>query len=220
MPENSLPAFRLAAEQGYGIELDVQRTADGALVVFHDATAERMCGVKRRISGMTLAEVRSLRLDGTGEGVPTLAEVLDAVDGRVPLIVELKQTPYRRAMVSETLTLLREKGCVFLAESFDPRLLAHCRRMMPEVPRGQLGFGLRYAEKASVPARLLMAGRLSCLLSRPDVLVWDLHTCGTPWFRLLQCLHRYPLLLWTVRTDAERAEAERLGIGWIGEFAK
>ena len=89
-PENSLSAFRLAVDAGYGIELDVHRTKDGVLVVHHDDNLKRVCGVDRRIAQSTLAEVRACHLSGTDEVVPTFDEVLEAVGGRVPLIVELK----------------------------------------------------------------------------------------------------------------------------------
>ena len=89
-PENSLSAFRSAVDAGYGIELDVHRTKDGVLVVHHDDNLKRVCGVDRRIAQSTLAEVRACHLSGTDEVVPTFDEVLEAVGGRVPLIVELK----------------------------------------------------------------------------------------------------------------------------------
>ena len=89
-PENSLSAFRSAVDSGYGIELDVHRTKDGVLVVHHDDNLKRVCGVDWRIAQSALADVRACHLSGTDEVVPTFDEVLTAVGGRVPLIVELK----------------------------------------------------------------------------------------------------------------------------------
>ena len=85
-----MKAFRLAVEKGYGIELDVQLSADGIPVVFHDNTLTRMCGVNRRVRELTLAELKALSLGGTEERIPTFQEFLEMVDGRVPLIVEIK----------------------------------------------------------------------------------------------------------------------------------
>lgn len=84
MPENSLPAFRAAAEAGYAVEMDVHLTADDRLVVFHDDTLERMCGVQGVIDDFTLAELRALRLGKTECVIPTFAEALEALGGRVP----------------------------------------------------------------------------------------------------------------------------------------
>lgn len=87
VPENSLEAFRAAVEHGYGVEMDVHLSADGALVVFHDDTLDRVCGVPGRVEDKTLEELRQLRLCGTDCGIPTLAEALAVLGGRVPLIL-------------------------------------------------------------------------------------------------------------------------------------
>ena len=96
-PENSMAAFRAAHEAGADyVELDVQRTRDGAIVVFHDGDLLRMGGDPRKVSDLTLAEIQAIDI-GTrrgpayaGERVPTLAEVIDYARGRFRINVELK----------------------------------------------------------------------------------------------------------------------------------
>ena len=90
IPENSLPAFQAAVDKGYGIELYVHITADHQLIVHHDDTLYRMCRVERAIKDMTLEEIRQYTLLNTDEKIPTLKEVLDLVNGKVPLLIELK----------------------------------------------------------------------------------------------------------------------------------
>ena len=90
VPENSLIAFRKAVEGGFGIELDVQMSRDGVPVVFHDFTLKRMCGVEGRVCDYSYDELRRFSLIGSGERIPKFAEVLKLVNGRAPLIVELK----------------------------------------------------------------------------------------------------------------------------------
>lgn len=90
VPENSLAAFRRAAEAGYGAELDVHLTRDGRLVVIHDGDLERMCGVPGRVAEKTAEELAALRLAGSEEHIPLLEEVLPLFAGRAPLVVELK----------------------------------------------------------------------------------------------------------------------------------
>ena len=87
VPENSLAAFTLAAKAGYGIELDIQLSKDGRIVVFHDYDLKRMCGVDRKLADMTLEELKACRLRGTSEQIPTLVEVLQLIDGKVPLLI-------------------------------------------------------------------------------------------------------------------------------------
>lgn len=90
VPENSLPAFRAAAEAGYAIELDVHRASDGTLVVFHDHDLRRMTGARGTVERMDFRSLRRLRLGGTACTIPLLREVLECVGGRVPLLIELK----------------------------------------------------------------------------------------------------------------------------------
>ena len=92
-PENSLGAFQAACAAGYGIELDVQLSADGEAMVFHDANLERMTGVAGRVADHTAADLRRMRLAGTDETVPTLAEALTEVGRRAMVHIEIK-TPY------------------------------------------------------------------------------------------------------------------------------
>lgn len=90
VPENSLAAFRQAAQEGYGIELDVQLSKDGEVVVFHDDTLDRVCGVHARVDELTWPELQQLRLCGTDEQIPLFSEVLKNIQGCEALIVELK----------------------------------------------------------------------------------------------------------------------------------
>ena len=89
-PENSMSAFRAAVAQDYGIELDVHLLRDGNLAVIHDSSLKRTTGAEGRIESLNSHDLWNYRLEGTSETIPTFKEVLDLVDGRVPLIVELK----------------------------------------------------------------------------------------------------------------------------------
>ncbi|MGN0995468.1 MAG: glycerophosphodiester phosphodiesterase family protein, partial [Candidatus Ventricola sp.] len=89
-PENSMAAFRRAVEAGYGIELDVQLTRDRVPVVFHDESLSRMCGVPGNVRDYTFDELVQFPLLRSAERIPRFEDVLTLVDGRVPLIVEIK----------------------------------------------------------------------------------------------------------------------------------
>ena len=138
VPENSLEAFRLAAEAGYGAELDVQLSKDGQVVVFHDDTLDRVCGVHGRVDEFTFEELQTMSLCGTGHRIPLFSQVLDTVAGRGPLIVELKTGRRNRELCEKTYALLqsyRGEACV---ESFDPRIVAWFRFHARDLVRGQL----------------------------------------------------------------------------------
>ena len=89
-PENTLAAFKKAVDQGYGIELDVQLTKDGQVVVAHDFTLKRNCGVNLDIDTLTYEELQRFPIFKSNERIPLFTDVLQVVDGKVPLIVELK----------------------------------------------------------------------------------------------------------------------------------
>ncbi|MBR3475116.1 MAG: glycerophosphodiester phosphodiesterase [Oscillospiraceae bacterium] len=138
VPENSLEAFRLAAEAGYGAELDVQLSKDGQVVVFHDDTLDRVCGVHGRVDEFTFEQLQTMRLCGTEHRIPLFSEVLRVVGGRGPLIVELKTGRRNRELCKKTYALLqsyRGEACV---ESFDPRIVAWFRFHGRDLVRGQL----------------------------------------------------------------------------------
>ncbi|MBE6568683.1 MAG: glycerophosphodiester phosphodiesterase [Ruminococcaceae bacterium] len=140
VPENSLTAFRRAAEAGFAIENDIHITADGEIVVFHDDTLDRMCGVSGRPEEFTLAELKALRLAGRDEQIPTLAECLAVIDGRVPLLIEFKCRTgdvCARLCPAADAVLAEYKG-VYWIQSFYPFVLSWYRKHRPDVCRGQL----------------------------------------------------------------------------------
>lgn len=138
IPENSLAAFEAAAVRGYGIELDVQLSKDGQVVVFHDDTLNRVCGVDARVDEMTYEELQTLRLCETEYTIPLFSEVLACVDGRGPLIVELKTGKRNRELCEKTYALLKAYAGDYCIESFHPAMVAWFRFHAREVLRGQL----------------------------------------------------------------------------------
>ncbi|MBR1455895.1 MAG: glycerophosphodiester phosphodiesterase [Oscillospiraceae bacterium] len=138
VPENSLEAFRLAAAAGYGIELDVQLSRDGQVVVFHDDTLKRVCGVDARVDSLSYAELSQLRLCGTEHGIPLLSQVLAVIRGRGPLLVELKNGRRNRELCEKTYALLEDYRGEVCVESFNPMIVAWFRLHARDLLRGQL----------------------------------------------------------------------------------
>ena len=117
VPENSMAAFRLAVEKGYGMELDVQLTKDNQLVVHHDGSLKRVCGVDRLIREVDFAD---LPLLPDGSRIPLLKEVLAMVDGRVPIIVEIKHYGGAARVAKAAHEVLKGYQGAYCVESFDP----------------------------------------------------------------------------------------------------
>ncbi len=175
-PENSIPAFRRAVEAGYGIELDVQLSKDGIPVVFHDAGLKRMCGVDGNVWEYTLEELQNLRLAGSAARIPTFADVLAAVDGKVPLIVEYKLDVVSTKVCELGNELLKDYRGPYCIESFHPLALRWYRRHRPEIMRGQLGMDFwKEKEYRGKTQYLLLSFLLTNFLTRPDFIAFN-HT--------------------------------------------
>lgn len=140
--ENTLSAFERAAVRGFAIECDVHLTADGDVVVFHDTTLDRLTGTNGFIWQRTAAELAALRVGGTEDHVPTLRELLKLVDGRVPLVIELKGIPGHDAgLVAKVGEILRDYSGQVAIMSFDHWLIRDFSRFVPGVPAGLTAWG-------------------------------------------------------------------------------
>ena len=203
-PENSLGAFRAAADRGFGIELDVQLTRDGKVVVFHDYTLDRICGQNGTVSKMTLKELRAYRLLNTDFTIPTLKEVLETVNGRVPLLIELKGESANDRLCLAVARLLDEYDGPFCVESFNPLLLRWFKIHRPEIARGQLVTNMLETRKnGNKVVNFLLTGMLLNFLSRPDFIACDIHHMGGPSFYVCIKVFRAKQIYWTVKRREE-----------------
>lgn len=136
-PENSLAAIRAAMAAGYAIEIDLQLTADGVAVVFHDDDLTRLTGASGLVCKTSAFDLQALALLSTSERPPTLAEVLAEVAGQVPLLIEFKAQaagpgPLERAAAP----LLAAYDGPFAVMSFEPPSVKALAALLPDVPRG------------------------------------------------------------------------------------
>lgn len=175
LPENSLGAFRAAAEAGFAIELDIQLSRDGEVMVFHDYTLDRVCGRAGKISELSAAELGNIPLNGIeNEHIPTLREVLDTVAGRVPLLIELKGENGNTALVPAALAVLAGYGGAWCMESFNPLLLRAVKKQAPHVMRGLLSTNLLKEKKnGSKLLNFALSAHLFNFLCRPNFLAFD-----------------------------------------------
>jgi glycerophosphoryl diester phosphodiesterase len=209
IPENSLPAFRRAVERGYAIELDVHLTADGQMVVFHDDSLQRMCGTDRTVESMTCSELSGLRLLHTGHRIPLLSEVLALVDGRVPLLIEMKLPSKDLRLCPLLDSLLRGYSGPCLIESFNPFGLRWFRKHRPDILRGQLAS--RYAPSSGMDAflkKMSTALIVNCV-SRPHFLAYNYRSADGLGIRLNRNLYRIPVFAWTIRSPEDFQACEK-----------
>lgn len=219
VPENSLAAFRGAIRLGVGIELDIHRTADGQVVVFHDATLQRMCGDPRPIAEMTLAELRKHVLLGTKEKIPTLSEVLDLVKNQVPLVVELKGENPDTSLCDAAMPLLENYGGRYCVESFNPLLIARYGKLAPHVMRGVLVTKFKRDGEDRGALGFVLQNLWLNFLARPDFIAAR-HLYGR-FFPIRLCRRLgAATVAWTVRTREEYRSCHRYFDAFIAENAK
>lgn len=199
IPENSLQAFRLAVENGYGMELDVQLTADGQLVVFHDKTLKRVCGVDLALHTLTYDQLKLYPLpDGTI--IPLFSQVLDLVNGQAPLIVEVKYHGNVTANAEAAHKALQNYRGAYCVESFHPLAMYYFRKHAPDILRGQLASGGKYKKgESSLIAHLAMKHLLVNCISRPHFIAYSVPDDHPPAMWLMKNLFKPLLAAWTIR---------------------
>ena len=173
-PENSLPAFRLAAEHGYGIELDVHITKDDRIIVFHDDDLLRMCGVDAKTEDFTFAELQQLTLAGTEHRIPLFSEVLEVYAGAGPMVLELKTGPRKYELCEKTYAELKGYVGDVCIESFDPRIVRWWKKNAPEYLRGQLAQPAEFYEDQPKPLAFALAHSLTNFMGRPHFIAYKL----------------------------------------------
>ncbi len=208
-PENSLPAFQKAVEAGYGIELDVQLSKDGVPVVFHDASLKRMCGVEGNVRDYPLSELKQLKLADSNAEVPTLAEVLDVVDGKVPLIIEYKLYVPQTKVCRLVNDFLRSYTGAYCIESFHPLALLWYRRHRPDVVRGQLCMEFWNEDKyRGNPFFFVLSYLVTNAAARPDFIAYKHSDASNLSFRLTKRMGALSVA-WTIKSQTQLEEAKK-----------
>lgn len=193
LPENSLLAFAAALEVGAGIECDLRLTADKQILVFHDADCRRMCGSPMIIGQSSLGDLGRLNLGG--QPIPTLESLFCLVDGRVPLLLEVKVDGDLWRWVPALQNGLAGYAGGFAVMSFEPRLLRLLKTNLPRVRRGLL------VRRDIGP----FDRRLAIWLADPHFIGMDIGGIDQPW--VARARRRRPVYCWTVKTAEQRAQA-------------
>jgi len=204
--ENTLPAFEAAASRGYAIECDVHLTLDGEVVVFHDNDLKRLTGTEGYVWQRTAAEYAALRIGGTDDHPPTLAEMLETVDGRVPLVIELKGIPGHDhglvKKVGKILSRYRGKAAIM---SFDHWLIRDFQKHAPDIPAGLTAWGDKEHE---VEAHFTMLAHGISFTS------YSVVHLPNPFVNFVRTRLKMPVITWTVRdqpmVDRTFAEADQM----------
>jgi glycerophosphoryl diester phosphodiesterase len=212
--ENSISAFAAAVEGRYAIECDLQLSADGEAMVFHDDNLDRLTTRQGPLAALSAAELKTVPFKATADRMLTLGELCALVAGRVTLVLELKSRfDGNPALPARVAAVLRGYAGPIAAMSFDPRMMVTLRGLMPGLVRGIVGQS--HWSKGEPEAAGAHIG--AALRARPHFLAWSVRDLPAA----LPLTARYglgmPLLTWTVRSEADRLRAGRFADQMIFE---
>lgn len=210
--ENTISSVTAAIERDFSIEVDLQITSDGEVIVFHDDTLDRLTESTGRVDRLDLYTIRAAGLRGTSDRILTLQELLEAVAGAVPLIIELKSrwNGDHRLEQAVSAALTPYSGPV-ATMSFDPAAMRAMRHFAPQLPRGLVADRFAAKDWPAIPVYYRMALRHLVTASYivPDFIAYDVSALPANAPLLLKHAFGLPLLTWTVRTKSQLETARR-----------
>ena len=216
--ENSLSAAATALAANYAIEVDLQLSADGEIVVFHDDTLERLTTETGPVGERTVAELTRIKLASSGDTIPTLAELLTLVAGKTPLVLELKSPWNGDTKLAEKLaTQLRDYAGPVAAMSFDPDLVAALKANAPGLPRGIVAerwYGYKDWDFLSSGRKHALGLLLHIFRTKPHFVAYAQFDLPAIAPLIARFLFGMPLLTWTVRTENERSRVSK----WVNQL--
>lgn len=203
VPENSIKAFQAAIPLGLGIECDIQRSCDDIAVVLHDWDLLRLTGVDARVENCLSADLERLSLLGTDQTLVPLSRAVDMVEGRTPLLLEIKSRPGYDVEKSCKCVLeaMAAYSGDFAIMSFDPRVARYIGRQAPKVICGLVIREDEHGHTQTQPEREAAFSK-----AQPDFLAYHVHALPNPWVAKLR-ERGVPILTWTVDSPAARLRA-------------
>ncbi len=204
-PENTLAAFTAAMEKGYGIELDIHLSSDGELIVFHDNTLDRITGMTGKVEDYSAAQLTQMAVCGTGHTIPTLKEVLAAVGGRVPLLIETKNEGGAGPLEVRLSALMKDYDGHFAVQSFSPFSIGWFAKNDPGVLRGQLSSRFHEGAEHIAPIkRFVIRHMLTNFLAKPQFVSYETDGISSSIIRRMRRCGLYSLV-WVVRSAKTQA---------------
>jgi len=217
-PENSAQAVRAAVAAGYGIEVDVQISADGVAMVFHDDTLDRLTDATGPVTALTAAALQQIGLRDSAEPIPTLAQVLEIIAGRVPLLIELKDQsgimgPTNGQLEQATAQALAGYQGPVAVMSFNPSMIRTMARIAPQIPRGLTTYAFPQSDFPQTDAAEVHRRHLAAITDFDDVaasfISHDWKDLQNPRVASLKEAGA-KILCWTIKSPDQEALARRV----------
>ena len=217
IPENTILAFDQAINNHYAIELDVHILKDGTLIVFQDDTLKRCCNIDKKVKTMTYEEINKLTLFDTEHKIPTLEDVLSYIDGRVPLIIEIKTDKSARNICPKLTKLLKKYKGKVAVKSFSPFIIYWFKKHYSDIPRGLLAANFDTEKSFKIVKKIFLSSLLFMPLCKPDFLSIQLKMLKCKKIKRIKREQNLPVLGWTFKTKLDRINYEHYCDSYIFE---
>ena len=211
-PENSLGAFENACRMGFAIELDVRKIQDGNIIVFHDDNLQRTCNTDIKVETLISSDLKNYNLFNTNYIIPSLKEVLQLVNGRVPLLIEIKNHNLKHRIAPNIYNIIKDYSGAVAIKSFNPLEVMWFKRHAPHITRGMLACGLNDV-KLPRAYKFLVKHLSLYKLTRPHFISYCYRDLPNKYI-----LHKkVPILTWTIHSSITEAQALQLADNIIFE---
>lgn len=210
--ENTVSAFRAAIDAGYGIETDLQATADNQAVVFHDSKLDRLTTSTGLVTDHTAAKLVEMELKSTEDRMITLPAFLEYVDSRVPLLIEIKSSWNNDTqIIGYAIEHVRRYSGPAALMSFDPRIVQEVREAAPDIVRGIVAedFKSEYWNELPEKTRTSLRELSHWEETAPNFVAYGIHSLPAAPAIAARYLMLGPLLTWTVRDENQLAKARQ-----------
>lgn len=198
-PENSLAAFQNACENAFPVELDVQIIDDGTLIVFHDNNIKRMTAHDGYVSNLTKEKLCELNLAGTEQTIPTFEQVLETINGSVPMLIEIKNESKVGKLEQKVIDMLSSYKGEFAVESFNPYSMEYFKHNASGIIRGQLSMVMSKKDMPGAFRRFMFNSMRVAKISAPDFIAYNAADLPSKKVSRLDL----PTIAWTIRSNTE-----------------
>lgn len=214
-PENSYAAFDYAVENNFPIELDLQMTADEKLIVFHDENLFRMTGFKQKVSTVKLEEIKKLRLLNSNQAIPLFSELLEHINGKVPLLIEIKNYARPNSFEEKVISDLKNYKGEFALQSFNPLTVRWLKRNAPHIVRGQISSRFR-GLPVPLHYKYILRNLTLNFTAKPHFINYNIDDLP---HLPVEIYRNYgiPIIAWTVKTPQQMKKANDLCDNFVFE---
>ncbi len=204
--ENSISAFNNAVQNGYGFELDVLLSKDNKAIVIHDETLDRLTGETGKITEHSASELSKINLRNSKDNIPTLKEVLNQINGSVPILVEIKGDQGKYSEIAEAVfrDMKDYKGNIAVM-SFYPEIMSNFKNLSPNTLCGLVATSI---DDGSLPTKYFDVSTQISLLNSVDFLAYDIRALPNDATETYRKFGK-TILTWTVRSDQNRRKAKQ-----------